>query len=53
MTEKVARIEIVSYKTGKSVKTFDVSDKSERQIDKIDSGININLNHDKFYTRQL
>jgi len=44
-------IQIVEYKTSSVVKEIDVTGKLERQIEKIDSGININLNHEKFFTR--
>lgn len=47
------KIEIVEYSTEAVVESVDVSGKNERQIDKIDRGININLDHDKFYTRIL
>ncbi len=43
-------IEIQQYKTGKVVKRFDVTGKSGRMIDKFDGGLNINLNHNEFYT---
>lgn len=49
-------IEIRKYSettTPEVVKRIDVSDKTDRSIDKIDSGININLNHDEYYTRIL
>ena len=43
-------IEIIEYKTFKVVKRFDVTGKPGRMIDKFDCGLNINLNHDKYYT---
>ena len=33
------------------VKRLDVSDKSERSIERIENGININLNHSKYTTQ--
>jgi hypothetical protein len=42
-------VEIVSYATGEVVKRLKAS--SERQAEKVDRGININLNHDEYYTR--
>ncbi len=45
-------IEIVCYETGEVIKRYDVTDKSERQRDKFDSGLNINMNHDEYYTRE-
>ena len=49
MSEKKS-IEVIKYKDGKSVKSIDVSGKSDSTIDRIDSGININLNHEEYYT---
>ena len=43
-------IEIKEKSTKKVVKRFDVTGKHERMIEKFDDGLNINLNHDKFYT---
>ena len=43
-------IEIKEKSTNKVVKRFDVTGKHERMIEKFDDGLNINLNHDKFYT---
>jgi hypothetical protein len=42
-------VEVIAYKGGEVVKTFKSS--TERAADKIDRGLNINLNHDQFYTR--
>ena len=56
-------IEVVAFKDKVVVVNFqptfqedialrmDVTDKSERSIEKIESGVNINLNHEKYYTR--
>lgn len=43
-------IEIKDFESQGVVKRLDVSNKSERDIEKIDSGMNRNLNHDKYYT---
>ena len=43
-------LEVKTWDDGGVVKRLDVSLKSERQIDAIDSGMNRNLNHDKYYT---
>ena len=43
-------ISVVQYKTAEVVKRIDVTGKTERQIDSIDSGLNVNLNHEEFYT---
>jgi len=42
-------IEIVEFESGEVVKRFECD--TERQADRFDSAANINLNHDKFYTR--
>jgi hypothetical protein len=49
-------IEILTYrksmrfKKGQCVKRIDVTGKSDRSIDTIESGMNRNLNHDEYYT---
>jgi len=51
MIEIVEReLRIVAYDDCKTVKRFDVTGQSERQIDKLDRGVNINLNHEQFFT---
>lgn len=43
-------LEVKSYDNGEVVKRLDVSHESDRSIDRIERGLNINLNHEKFYT---
>jgi len=43
-------IEIIKFETKEVVKRMDITGKGEVQIDKIDDGLNINLNHEEFYT---
>lgn len=43
------KVEVIEYYTGNIVKTLEA--KSERAADRIDDGININLDHDAFFTR--
>lgn len=45
-------LEIVSHEDGEVVKRSDVTNKTERTIDKIDSGMNRNLNHAEYFTRE-
>ena len=45
------KIEVVEYQTSYVVKTIDCEDKNERQVSQIDSGLNMNMNHDEFFTR--
>jgi hypothetical protein len=44
-------IEIVRDKTGVVVNRLDVTGKSERSIERCESGIHINMNHNEFHTR--
>lgn len=41
-------LEIVKDKGNEVVKRLNVSDKSERSIEKIEKGMNINLNHNEY-----
>jgi len=43
-------IEIREFGTDEVVKSFDVTGKTKRIIDKLDYGLNINLNQEDFYT---
>lgn len=42
------RVEIISYETGEVVES--IKCESERKAERVDSGLNINLNHEEFYT---
>ena len=42
-------VEVVEYKTDKVVKSMVVS--SKRKAEKVMDGLDINLDHDKYYTR--
>jgi len=42
-------IQIIEYGTGRIAKEFEPIT-SERMADKVDNGVNINLNHERFYT---
>lgn len=44
-------VQVIEYSTGKVIKEIVVS--SERKADKVESGLNINLNHEKYYTRTV
>lgn len=44
-------IEVVRFKDDVVIHSLDVTGKNEKAIDKIDSGMNINLNHEEYYTR--
>ena len=44
-------IEVVEYETDKVIHKVDVSEKSERQADRVMDGMDRQLNHEKFYTR--
>jgi hypothetical protein len=43
-------LEVTEFKTKKVVKRYDVTGRPDRIIDKFDNCLNINLNHDKYYT---
>lgn len=49
MASKQFYVEVVSYDSGKVVKRMGPF--PESQADKIDSGLNRNLDHTRFYTR--
>lgn len=44
-------IEVIEYEGDKVVHSVDVSDKSDRQAERVQDGMDRNLNHEKFYTR--
>lgn len=46
-------LQIVAFQSETVVKRIDVTGKSESQIDKIDRGMNTNLNHDDYYTVEI
>ena len=43
-------IEVKTYDDGGVVNRLDVSGKTDRSVDTIEAGMNINLNHDQYYT---
>lgn len=43
-------IQVISFSNREVVHELDVTGKTDRQIDKIDRGLNINLNHSEYYT---
>jgi hypothetical protein len=43
-------IEIKEYDSENVVKRLDVSGKTDRSVERIESGMNRNLNHEQFYT---
>ena len=46
-------IEVIEYEGDKVVHKVDVSDKSQRQAERVQDGMDRNLNHEKFYTRMV
>lgn len=44
------KIQVIETETGHVEHQIDVSDKSERQIEKVEDGLNINLNHEVYHT---
>ncbi len=49
MASKKWRVEIVAYEGDKVVKTMEAM--SERQAEKLERGVSINMNHENYYTR--
>ena len=43
-------VEVIEYETGTVVRRIDISRRPENEVDKIDSGLNRQLNQDKYYT---
>ena len=51
MTNRLFKyLEVKEYSSGNVIKRMDLSDKSIRDIDKIEAGLNRQLNHEKYYT---
>lgn len=44
---------IIHTKTGHVIKATEISDKNDRQIEKMEQARNINLNHDEYHTAIL
>ena len=44
-------IEVVEYESEKVIHKVDVSDKSERQAERVMDGMDRQINNEKFYTR--
>lgn len=44
-------LEVVEYETNEVVETIDLTKHSPRNRDKIERGMNINLNHAEYFTR--
>lgn len=47
-TQKEWKVQVIDFETNEVVK--EISAPTERQAGMIDDGLNINLNHDKFFT---
>ena len=44
-------VEVVESSTGKVIKRIYVGGKTDRAIDRVEDGLNINLNHDLYYSQ--
>jgi hypothetical protein len=44
------QIQVIQKSDKSVIHSIDVTGKSDRQIERVEDGININLNHDEFYT---
>lgn len=45
-------IEIIKSASGEVIQRLDITDVSERSADRMESGVNINLNHKEYHTEQ-
>lgn len=45
----MAQVQIINNETGEAERSFDVSGKSDRQIERLVRGIEINLDHARYY----
>lgn len=45
----MAQVQIINSETGEAERSFDVSGKSDRQIERLIRGIEINLDHARYY----
>lgn len=44
-------IQVLSYEDDEIIHEVDVTGKSDQQIDRVENGMNINLNHNEYYTQ--
>lgn len=51
--DKITELQIVERETGNVVESFDVAGYTARAVDKLAAGIDINLDHQRFYTRRI
>lgn len=49
-TFKYHYLEVVAYSDNKVIRRFDITDKSEIQIERLDNGIKRKMNHTYYYT---
>jgi len=46
-------IEIVAHEGEEVIHRIDITGRTERAIELVERGMNINLNHEKYYTREV
>ena len=51
MSENLYVVEVVEFKTNKVVSTVGVPGMPERRTEQVERGMNINLDHENYYTR--
>lgn len=49
MNPKKYTVCVISYETGKTIKTIDCG-ASERKAERVEQGVNRSMNHEKYYT---
>ena len=47
MSKETHKLEIIEFETGEAVKEFKGT---ERSLERVERGVNINLNHSQYYT---
>lgn len=52
MTKPTRSIDVVDCETDEVVSRVNVAGKSERMIDRVEAGMAINMNHERYFTRR-
>lgn len=50
--KETVALEVVDGETGEVVRSIDMRGRGERAVDRIDDELNINLNHERYFTRR-
>jgi len=52
MSKYYKYLEIRRFRNCEAVKRFDITGKSAREIERLEQGVNTNLNHEDFFTEE-